>query len=88
MQKKGYDLDNEAGNVQAFIDEFKGRQLGKEKLEKKIKQNQKTKQKKKKKNHPKKIKDLETKVKELEDKCKNPTTNQITNNFGKIIMKN
>ena len=35
MQKKGYDLDNEAGNVQAFIDEFKGRQLGKEKLEKK-----------------------------------------------------
>ena len=36
----------------------------------------------------KKIKELEAKVKELEDKCKNPTTNQITNNFGKIIMKN
>ena len=32
MQKKGYDLDNEFGNVQAFIDEFKDRQLEKEKL--------------------------------------------------------
>ena len=36
----------------------------------------------------KKIKKLETKLKELEDKNKNSTTNQITNNFGKIIIKN
>ena len=33
----------------------------------------------------KKIKELEDKIKELEDKNKNSTTNQITNNFGKII---
>ena len=32
-----------------------------------------------------KIKELEAKLKELEDKNKNSTTNQITNNFGKII---
>ena len=36
----------------------------------------------------KKIKKLETKLKELEDKNKNSTTNKITNNFGKIIIKN
>ena len=36
----------------------------------------------------KKIKKLETKLKEIEDKNKNSTTNQITNNFGKIIIKN
>ena len=41
MQKKGYDLDNEFGNVQAFIDEFKDRQLEKEKLEKKSKKKKK-----------------------------------------------
>ena len=34
------------------------------------------------------IKELEGKIKELEDKNKNSTTNQITNNFKKIIMKN
>ena len=34
------------------------------------------------------MKELETKLKELEDKNKNSTTNQITNNFEKIIMKN
>ena len=28
------------------------------------------------------------KIKELEDKNKNSTTNQINNNFGKIIIKN
>ena len=39
--KTGYDLDYEIGNVQAFIDEFKDRQLEKEKLEKKIKQKNK-----------------------------------------------
>ena len=31
------------------------------------------------------MKKLEAKIKELEDKNKNSTTNQITNNFGKII---
>ena len=41
--KNGYDLDYEVGNLEAFIDEFNGRQLEKEKsekekLEKKIKQ--------------------------------------------------
>ena len=34
------------------------------------------------------MKELETKLKELEDKNKNSTTNQITNNFGKITIKN
>ena len=39
--KTGYDLDYEIGNVQAFIDEFKDRQLEKEKLEKeKLKKSQ------------------------------------------------
>ena len=33
--KNGFDLDYEVGNVQAFIDEFKDKQLEKEKLEKK-----------------------------------------------------
>ena len=37
----GYDLDYEVGNIEAFIDEFKDRQLEKEKLEKKIKQKNK-----------------------------------------------
>ena len=36
----------------------------------------------------KKIKELEAKIKGLEDKNKNSTTKQITNNFGKIIIKN
>ena len=35
-----------------------------------------------------KIKELEAKLKELEDKNKNLTTNQITNNFNKIVIKN
>ena len=39
--KNGYDLDYEVGNIEAFIDEFKDRQLEKEKLEKKIKQKNK-----------------------------------------------
>ena len=36
----------------------------------------------------KKIKKLEDKIQELEDKNKNSTTDQITNNFGKIIIEN
>ena len=35
-----------------------------------------------------KTKELEAKPKELEDKNKNLKTNQITNNFRKIIIKN
>ena len=39
--KNGYDLDYEVGNIEAFIDEFKDRQLEKEKLEKeKLKKSQ------------------------------------------------
>ena len=86
-----YDLDYEVGNIEAFIDEFKDRQLEKEKLEKKNKQKNKRSRrqnKEKKKNQTKKIKELEAKIKELEDKNKNSTTNQMTNNFGKIIIKN
>ena len=39
-------------------------------------------------NSHKKIKELEAKLKELEDKNENLTANQITNNFGKKIIKN
>ena len=35
----------------------------------------------------KKIKELEAKIKEIEDQNKNSTTNQITNNFEKIMIK-
>ena len=49
--KTGYDLDYEIGNVQAFIDEFKDRQLEKEKLGKK----------------KEKKKELEDKIKEKEE---------------------
>ena len=35
----------------------------------------------------KKIKELEAKLKDLEDKNKDSTTDQITNNIGKIIIK-
>ena len=76
--KNGYDLDYEVGNVQAFIDEFKNKKI--KKLEDKIKEKEEK--------SNKKIKELEAKLKELEDKNKNSTTNQITNNFGKIIIKN
>ena len=48
--KNGYDLDYEVGNMEAFIDEFKDRQLEKEKLEKE----------KLEKKSNKKIKELET----------------------------
>ena len=76
--KNGYDLDYEVGNVQAFIDEFKNKKI--KELEDKIKEKEEK--------SNKKIKELEAKLKELGDKNKNSTTNQITNNFGKIIIKN
>ena len=74
--KNCYDLDYEVGNIEALIDEFKN---------KKTRRQNKRKRRRK---SSKKIKELEAKLKELEDKNKNPTTNQITNNFGKIIIKN
>ena len=76
--KNGYDLDYEIGNIEAFIDEFKNKKI--KELEDKIKEKEEK--------SNKKIKELEAKLKELEDKNKNSTTNQITNNFGKIIIKN
>ena len=76
--KNGFDLDYEVGNIEVFIDEFKNKKI--KKLEDKIKEKEEK--------SNKKIKELETKLKELEDKNKNSTTNQITNNFGKIIIKN
>ena len=84
MQKNGYNLDYEVGNIEAFIGKFKNKKKLK-KLENKIK--------KKKEKLNKKIKELEAKLKELEDKNKNSATNQITNNFGKnsnkkLIIKN
>ena len=93
--KSGYDLDYEVCNIEAFIGEFNDRQLEKEKLEKEKlekKTNKKIKEladkiKEKEEKSNKKIKELEAKIKELEDK-KNSTTNQITNNFRKIIIKN
>ena len=83
-------MDYEVCNIEAFIGEFNDRQLEKEKLEKKT--NKKIKEladkiKEKEEKSNKKIKELEAKIKELEDK-KNSTTNQITNNFRKIIIKN
>ena len=68
----------EVGNIEAFIDEFKNKKI--KELEGKIKEKEEK--------SNKKIKELETKIKELEDKNKNSTTNQITNNFEKIITKN
>ena len=76
--KNGYDLDYEVGNIEAFIDEFKNKKI--KELEDKIKEKEEK--------SNKKIKELEAKLKELGDKNKNSTTNQITNNFGKIIIKN
>ena len=75
---KHYDLHYEVGNAQAFIDEFKNKKI--KKLEEKIKEKEEK--------SNKKIKEVETKLKELEHKNKSSTTNQITNNFGKIIIKN
>ena len=51
--KNSYDLDYKVGNIEAFVDEFKDRQLEKEKLKKKSN---------------KKIKQLEDKIKEKEKK--------------------
>ena len=75
--KNGYDLDYEVGNVQAFIDEFKNKKI--KKLEKQLIKEKEMREKVEKEMREK----LE---KELKDK--NLTNNQVTNNFGKIIIKN
>ena len=76
--KNDYDLDYEVGNIEAFIDEFPNKKI--KELKDKIKEKEEK--------SNKKIKKLEAKIKELEDKNKNSTTNQITNNFEKMIIKN
>ena len=82
--KNGYDLDYEVGNVEAFIDELK-----KKKTRKKL-ENEKEKGKELKETLEKEaeIKELKDGNKKLKKKIKNSATNQITNNFGKIIIKN
>ena len=79
--KNEYDLDYEVGNVQAFIDEFKNKKI--KELEDKIKENE-MKEKVGKEMREKVEKELKDKNKKL----KNLTNNQVTNNFGKIIIKN
>ena len=79
--KNGYDLDHEVGNIEAFIDEFKNKKI--KELEDKIKENE-MKEKVGKEMREKVEKELKDKNKKL----KNLTNNQVTNNFGKIIIKN
>ena len=77
--KNGYDVDYEVGNIEAFIDEFKNKKNCTRK--KKVLEN-------KNKEQENKIKEIKDKNKELKKKAKKLTNNQITNNFGKIIIKN
>ena len=79
--KNGYDFDYEVGNIEAFIDEFKNKKI--KELEDKIKENE-MKEKVGKEMREKVEKELKDKNKKL----KNLTNNQVTNNFGKIIIKN
>ena len=79
--KNGYDLDYEIGNIEAFIDEFKNKKI--KELEDKIKENE-MKEKVGKEMREKVEKELKDKNKKL----KNLTNNHVTNNFGKIIIKN
>ena len=73
--KNGY----EVGNVKTFIDEFKIKKI--KKLEKQLMRE------KEKEMREKVEKEIREKLeKELKDK--NLTNNQVTNNFGKIIIKN
>ena len=88
--KNGYDLDYEVGNVQAFIDEFKNKKI--KKLEKQLIKEKEMRGKLEKEMREKVEKEMREKLeKELKDKnkkLKNLTNNQVTNNFGKIIIKN
>ena len=78
------------GNVQAFIDDFKNKKL--KKLETQLIKEREMREKLEKETREKVEKEMREKVqKELKDKdkkLKNLTNNQVTNNFGKIIIKN
>ena len=80
--KNVYDLDYEVGNVQAFIDEFKNKKI--KKLEKQLIKEKEMREKVEKEMREK----LEKELKDKNKKLKNLTNNQVTNNFGKIIIKN
>ena len=85
--KNGYDLDYEVGNVQAFIDEFKNKKI--KKLEKQLIKEKEMREKLEK--EMREMRKQKVEIKELKDKNKklrNITNNQVTNNFGKIIIKN
>ena len=73
---ENYDIFVEIGKIEGYI-----ARSNKEAEIKKIKE-------KLEKEKEAEIKKLKDKNKELKTKIKNLTTNQITNNFGKIIIKN
>ena len=92
--KNGYHLDYEVSNVQAFIDEFKNKNI--KKLEKKLIKEKELEEKLEKQMREKSEKELKEKLedevkdknKELKKKIKKLTSNQIIDHFGKILMKN
>ena len=84
--KNGYDLDYEVGNVQAFIDEFKNKKI--KKLEKQLIKEKEMREKLEKEMREMRNEKLEKELKDKNKKLKNLTNNQVTNNFGKIIIKN
>ena len=90
MQRKlCYFFEN--GKIKSYIaqsnEEAKIKEI-KEKLEKEKEAKIKEVKQKLEKEKEAEIKALKDKNKELKTKIKNLTTNQITNNFGKIIIKN
>ena len=84
--KNGYDLDYEIGNIQAFIDEFKNKKI--KKLEKQLIKEKEMREKLEKEMREMRNEKLEKELKDKNKKLKNLTNNQVTNNFGKIIIKN
>ena len=93
-RQNGYHLDYEVSNVQAFIDEFKNKNIKKKKkklikekeLEEKLEKQMREKSEKELKE---KLEDeVKDKNKELKKKIKKLTSNQIIDHFGKILMKN
>ena len=92
--KNGCDLDYEVGNVQAFIDEFKIQKIKKtrktinkrkemrRKVEKEVRKKVEKEMREK---VEKEMRQSRKRIKRQNKKLKNLTTNQITNNFKKII---
>ena len=80
--KNGYDLDYQVSNVQAFIDQFKNNRI--KKLEKLLIKEKEMREKVEKEMSEK----LEKELKKKNQKSKNLPNNQVTNNLGKIIIKN